>query len=71
MEKIDKVIKIIKENMIANSPGQSGGFSSSSSSEGPTAGFDLPIVDYRKKKFKRIPLFYRDLVKKISNNTKK
>ncbi len=40
MSKLDRVIQIVRENMVANAPGQSGGFSGSSSSEGPTAGFD-------------------------------
>ena len=34
MEKIDKIINIIREQMIANSPGSQGGFSSSSPAEG-------------------------------------
>lgn len=38
MEKIDRIIKIIRENMVANAPGQQGGFSSSSPDEGPVAG---------------------------------
>jgi hypothetical protein len=38
MEKIDRVIKIIRENMVANAPGEQGGFSSSSPDEGPVAG---------------------------------
>jgi hypothetical protein len=40
MSKLDRIIEIIRENMVANAPGQSGGFSSNSPSEGPTAGFD-------------------------------
>lgn len=38
MEKIDRVIKIIREQMVANAPGAQGGFSSSSPDEGPVAG---------------------------------
>ena len=40
MSKLDRIIEIIRENMVANAPGHSGGFSSNSPSEGPTAGFD-------------------------------
>jgi hypothetical protein len=40
MSKLDRIIEIIRENMVANAPGQSGGFSSNSPAEGPTAGFD-------------------------------
>jgi hypothetical protein len=40
MSKLDRVIQIVRENMVANSPGQGGAFSGSSPNEGPTAGFD-------------------------------
>jgi hypothetical protein len=40
MSKLDRIIEIIRENMVANAPGQSGGFSGNSPAEGPTAGFD-------------------------------
>ena len=42
MEKIDKILNIIREQMVANAPGSQGGFSSSSDSKGPTAGYDKP-----------------------------
>jgi hypothetical protein len=42
MAKIDEIIRLVREEMtVANQPGQSGGFSSSS----PTAGFD-PIMSF-------------------------
>jgi hypothetical protein len=40
MSKLDRVIQIVRENMVANAPGQGGAFSGSSPNEGPTAGFD-------------------------------
>ncbi len=40
MSRFDRVIQIVRENMVANSPGQGGGFSGSSPAEGSTAGFD-------------------------------
>jgi len=43
MEKIDKIIQIIREQMVANAPGSQGGFSSSSPSKGPTSGYDKPV----------------------------
>lgn len=70
MEKIDRIIEIIRESMVANAPGQSGAFSSSSPAEGPTAGSDVPI-DFRRKRFKNFPIFYRDMVKKITKRKKK
>lgn len=45
--KIDKIIQIIRENMVANAPGTQGGFGDSSPAEGPTAG-----TSGRKKKRK-------------------
>jgi len=38
MEKIDRIIQIIRENMVANSPGTGGGFSTESDPFGPVAG---------------------------------
>lgn len=57
MNPLDKVIKIIRENMVANSPGSSGGFSGSANKSGPVAGFD-PIFDGRKKIMKKLPKEY-------------
>jgi hypothetical protein len=37
-KKIDWIISIIREQMVANAPGAQGGFSSSSDSAGPVAG---------------------------------
>jgi hypothetical protein len=51
MNKIDKIIMIIREQMmVANAPGGSGGFSSSSDPKGPTAGFD-PTMGKVQKRF--------------------
>ena len=46
--KIDKIIQIIRENMVANAPGAQGGFGGKSAAAGPTAGFDAGMK--RKKK---------------------
>ncbi len=43
MNRIDKIIKIIREQMVANAPGSQGGFGSSSPPEGPTAGYSKKI----------------------------
>lgn len=50
MERIDKFIQIIREQMVANAPGSSGGFSGSSDPKGPTAGFD-PVMGMTKRKY--------------------
>lgn len=49
MRKIDRIVNNLKEMMVANPPGQSGGFSGNSSASGPTAGFD-PVLDFVRKK---------------------
>ena len=50
MEKIDRVIQIIRENMVANAPGTQGGFSGSANVKGPVAGFD-PVMSIKGKKY--------------------
>jgi len=50
-KKLDKIISIIREQMVANSPGASGGFSGSADSKGPVAGFDPVIGLSRRKKY--------------------
>ena len=50
-KKLDWIISIIKEQMVANAPGGSGGFSGSSDPKGPTAGFDPVIGMTRRKKY--------------------
>ena len=49
MKKIDRIIKIIRENMVANVPGTQGGFGGSSEAKGSTAGFD-PVMGLVKRK---------------------
>ena len=48
---IDKIIQMIRESMVANATGTGGGFSNSSDSAGPTAGYDAPLSTL--KVFKR------------------
>ena len=63
-DKIDRFIDAFKsamyqefsvneEGMVANAPGQSGGFTSSSPAKGPTAGYDQPIKFDGRNKFVR------------------
>lgn len=50
MQKIDRIINNLKEMMVANQPGESGGFTSSSNSSGPTAGFDQVLSSFRRRR---------------------
>jgi len=50
MEKIDRIIKIIRENMVANAPGTQGGFSGSADPKGPVSGFD-PVIGKTGRKY--------------------
>ena len=57
--KLDRIIQIIRENMmVANAPGESGGFSGSANPKGPVAGFD-PVMGKtarrKKKKYIKLP----------------
>lgn len=56
MEKIDKIIQIIRENMVANLPGSGGGYTSKGDST-TVAGFD-PVMDGRTKIMRRLPKEY-------------
>ena len=49
-KKLDKIISIIKEQMVANAPGAQGGFSGSAAPKGPVAGFD-PVMGTTKRKY--------------------
>jgi hypothetical protein len=50
-KKIDRIISIIREQMVANAPGAQGGFSGSADSKGPVAGFDPVMGLSRRKKY--------------------
>jgi hypothetical protein len=55
-KKLDRIINIIREEMMAaNAAGSSGGFSGSANSRGPVAGFD-PVIGMDKRKRPRIKL---------------
>jgi hypothetical protein len=48
-KKLDRILEIIREQMVANAPGGSGGFSGSADPKGPVAGFD-PVMGLTKRK---------------------
>jgi hypothetical protein len=54
-KKLERIILIIKEQMVANTPGAQGGFSASSDPKGPTAGFD-PVMGLTKRKYASLGL---------------
>jgi hypothetical protein len=57
--------KYISENMVVGT----GGFTGSSSPEGPVAGFDPPIrLDRRTKVMKKLPKEYFKFLKKTEND---
>ena len=61
-KKLDRIISLIREEMmVANVPGTQGGFSSSASPKGPTAGFD-PLLGKKKRK-KTLGVWSRSLRK--------
>ena len=54
-KKLDWIIEIIREQMVANAPGSQGGFSGTADPKGPTAGFD-PVLVMTKRKGPQIKL---------------
>lgn len=54
-KKIDRIIQIIREQMVTGSTAGSPGFSGKSPAEGPTAGFD-PVIGMTKRKRPQIKL---------------
>ena len=70
-KKLDWIISIIREQMVANAPGGSGGFGETSPAEGPTAGRATIVqFDGRSKVARRLPPPYRDdLIKKRKKST--
>jgi hypothetical protein len=54
-KKLDRIIEIIREQMVANVAGSQGGFSGTSDPKGPTAGFD-PTIGFTKRKGPQIKL---------------
>jgi hypothetical protein len=49
-QKLDWIIRLIREEMMAaNAPGSSGGFSSSANPKGPVAGYDVPMGKVKKR----------------------
>ena len=77
-KKIDRIIEAFRhyiqlkeEGMVANATGTSGGFSGSSDSKGPTAGFD-PVMSFKMTRrkmpdYRSIPNKYKKWVKSIQN----
>tara|TARA_B100000945_G_C20375999_1_gene594616 strand:+ start:1297 stop:1494 length:198 start_codon:yes stop_codon:yes gene_type:complete len=65
MRPIDKIIAIIREEMMtANPPGGQGGYSASADAKGPVAGYDKPLGKGRKKRKKSLGVWSRSLRKK-------
>ena len=50
MNKLDRIIQMIREQMVANAPGGSGGFGSDAPAEGPVAGRS-PQMFLRSRKY--------------------
>ena len=70
-KKLDRLIGIIREQMVTGSSATAAGFSASADAKGPTAGFD-PVMkfDGRSKIARRLPPPYRnDLIKKRKKST--
>jgi len=51
--RLDKIIKFVREEMVGNAVGQSGGFSGSSDAKGPVAGKEVGLGKKKKGVQKR------------------
>jgi hypothetical protein len=71
MSKIEKVIQIIKETMVANAPGTGGGLSSSANASGPVAGYDGFLGKRGNVDYRRVPKKYKDWVKNLDKSKTK
>ena len=56
MAKIDKIINLIREQMVTGSTASSAGFSGSADPKGPTAGFDPVMGKVKRKKYASLGL---------------
>jgi hypothetical protein len=54
-QNLNKIINLIREQMVANAPGTSGGFGGSSDPKGPTSGFDSPIKFSKRRPQIKLP----------------
>ena len=54
-KKLDKIIEIIREQMVTGSTANSPGFSNTTDPKGPTAGFD-PVMGLQRRKGPQIKL---------------
>jgi len=52
MNKLDRIIQMIREQMVANAPGASGGFGASADPKGPVAGYDTKMMKKGRKYMK-------------------
>lgn len=72
--KLDKIINSIREEMAMSLGGGGAGYKGSGPTDSgtPTAGYDPALgYDGRKKKYKRLSMFYKDTVKSIKKNVRK
>ncbi len=68
MTPLDRIIKIIKESMVANAPGSSGAYTSKG--DPYTAGGFDPVQDGRSKVMRRLPKAYSQFLRQSSKKKK-
>lgn len=64
---LNYILSIVRKNLIENAPtvsASSGQISGVSSGQTPPNVDDLPPVDLRKKNYKKLPIFYKDLFRR-------
>lgn len=67
---LDRIINIIRENMMVTDPGKTGKPGFSSQATRPVAGYD-PVMDLRRKYGKKLNSFYRKRIQDIRDARKR
>ena len=67
---LDRIINIIRENMMVTDPGNTGKAGFSGKADDPVAGYD-PVMDLRRKYGRKLNMFYRKRLKDIKKDDRK
>ena len=67
---LDRIINIIRENMMVTDPGNTGKPGFSSQATKPVVGYD-PVMDLRRKYGKKLNSFYRKRLKELRDAGKR
>ena len=67
---INRIINIVREEMMSTDPGKTGDAGFSSKSKNPVAGYDK-VMDLRKKYGRKLNMFYRKRLQQVRGKSKR